>query len=252
MWEQWEELSFVCPLSNQLGGHPLIAFVCWKSVSLSFPPCPRPVSTALTLCGARSSPPHLLAALISFPSPLVPAHLRKKIEEDEDRFFQLGGSRWMCWLRGLPRCCCCPLWDPPAVYRARPRGSGKWWVSFKRFHPADLLTPPTAELIGGWASSGQGSGLRPAAFRLIQLGLGLMNVHIYIPKRRVSSPALSKLCISARLRIKFVWFFFFNSGLIWLMTSTVQAPEPSHPSVPSGGLLCLGASIVVRRGRHYL
>lgn len=45
-------VNIACPLSNQLGGHPLIAFVCWKSLLLSFPPGLRLVSTALTICKA--------------------------------------------------------------------------------------------------------------------------------------------------------------------------------------------------------
>lgn len=92
-------VNIACPLSNQLGGRPLIVFVCWKSLLLSFPPGLRLVSTALTICKAALLPFVSSACRTLFIFHLL---LHPPIwEKDEDRFFQLGGSRWMCWLQAV-------------------------------------------------------------------------------------------------------------------------------------------------------
>lgn len=184
-WQAVGGVNFVGCLPSQQPAwwSPLIAFVCWKT--LSFPHflsvlCSR---SPLSPCWPsrkqdRSSPPHRLSswAIIPIPSPLLCTHWS---ERDENRLFQLGKAVGSVCFR-LPHCCC-SLYPPtpphpyPLTLHISPLeiilsfsvflppftsfpstargGSGKRWVTFKHFHPfhsaADLLMLAPEALIGG-------------------------------------------------------------------------------------------------------
>lgn len=120
---QWEGLVLwtVCPLSNQLGGQPVIAFVCWKILSFSH------FLLAFYSRSRRSHPgwpSNQAGSLVSSSSPPLGGNHFSSLSRtrwsrrDENRLFQLGRAVESVCFR-LPNCCCCshcpPPRDPPAV-----------------------------------------------------------------------------------------------------------------------------------------
>lgn len=148
----------VCPFSNQLGGHPWLHLSVEKlcrslTSSWSFPHTHPTISKQ-----DRSSPPHHLGSRQLFLFPLL---LHSVIWERWKQIFSIRGSRWTCLLQAaaplLPplRSSCRLVCVPPpssTSFPAQPGGSGKWWVTFKHFHPlysaADLFAPASGVLIG--------------------------------------------------------------------------------------------------------
>lgn len=157
---------------------PLIAFVCWKTLSFSHFLLVFYSHAADHLWAGPlvySSPPQL-KAVISFPSPL----LHSLIWGIWKQIFSIRGSRWKCLLQAaallllsLPPlrsfCCLVPPPNPTNSRLPTPRphsqhsqgGSEKRWVTFKHFYPfhsaADLFVPAHEVLIGGEELSLAGS-----------------------------------------------------------------------------------------------
>lgn len=133
---QWEGLMLwtVCPLSNQLGGHPRLHSSVGKTAVRSLALgllLTLAAFTLPTICKQnRSSPPHHLS---SSPLFLFPPLSLSRSKRDENRIFQLGGAVESVCFR-LPHCSLPPLRSscrlvcflpPPPHSQHSQGGSGK-------------------------------------------------------------------------------------------------------------------------------
>lgn len=99
--EQWEGLILPALSATNLVVTPWLHLsvgkVCCCHFLLAFAWFPQRWPSARLLCSSSS---HQIAERIYFPSPLAPAHLRKKKKLRWRQIFSIrGGSRWMCWLQ---------------------------------------------------------------------------------------------------------------------------------------------------------